>query len=432
MSTNEYPNQQNHPNNPNQQPNQPIPPHFVAPNTQHSWPAAAPTSYSMNQQPFVQQQPATTQTTTPTKSPKPLRRITDIAVAAVLAAALAVGGTTLVLDRTSSSATGTTTAVVTQKVAVDGGTKTADPDWTTIAANVSASVVSINVTTQQGSGAGSGVVWDTAGHIVTNNHVVSGATTVEVTMADQVTYAAKVVATDPVTDLAVIQLENPPKDLTPITQQKTEPKVGDPVMAIGNPLGLSGTVTTGIISAVDRPVVSSGEAGSTASVTLALQTSAAINPGNSGGALVDADGSLVGINSSIATLSQGQSQSGSIGIGFAIPTAQVASVVDQLISSGRAAHAALGIAVTDGTADLGSTALTGAKVAQLQSGGAAEGKLQAGDVVTAVDNERVASAAALIGVIRSMQVGNTVQLTVYRSGSSSPTSVSVTLGDANK
>src|SRR6478735_12565820 len=235
-----------------------------------------------------------------------------------------------------------------------GGQSTASaPDWAAVSAAVSPSVVSIDVTTQQGSGAGSGVVFDKSGHILTNNHVVGDATgngAITVTLNDGRTYAATIVGTDPSTDLAVIKLTNGPSDLTPITLGDSEAlKVGDPAMAVGNPLGLSGTVTTGIISALNRPV-STGTASESPLgqqqtsgdevVTNAIQTSAAINPGNSGGALVNAKGELIGINSSIASLGQSSSgsQSGNIGIGFAIPVKEAKSIADQLIKSGKAEH----------------------------------------------------------------------------------------------
>ncbi len=197
-----------------------------------------------------------------------------------------------------------------------------NPNWTATSAAVSPSVVAISVTSDAGGGQGSGVVIDREGHILTNNHVVTGAGSspkIEVTLNDGRTYAATIAGTDASTDLAVITLSDPPKDLAPIALGDSDAlKVGDPVMAVGNPLGLAGTVTTGIVSALDRPVSTGTDEGGSDQqappvVTNAIQTSAAINPGNSGGALVNAGGQLVGINSSIATLgSSGGSQSGSI------------------------------------------------------------------------------------------------------------------------
>ena len=200
--------------------------------------------------------------------------------------------------------------------------------------------------------------------MLTNNHVVAGAEKLTVTLADGRTYEAEVRGTDPSTDLAVITIKNAPSDLTPIAIGDSDKiAVGDPVMAVGNPLGLAGTVTTGIVSALNRPVTTEAEsdggqadpngqaqgAGETV-VTNAIQTSAAINPGNSGGALVNASGQLIGINSAIASLgSSSGGQSGSIGIGFAIPVNEATSIAKQLIDSGTAAHAYLGVTPQDGT-----------------------------------------------------------------------------------
>ncbi len=255
---------------------------------------------------------------------------------ALLAAVLASGGTYAVTQLTDTAAPSTTASAATTtqnqgtSPTVVQGNATA-PDWTAVAKAVSPSVVSIDVTTQQGSGAGSGVILDDNGHVLTNNHVVGDATgsgAINVTLADGRTYEATIVGTDPSTDLAVIKLASAPSDLTPISLGDSAVlKVGDPVMAVGNPLGLSGTVTTGIVSALNRPVSTSeaspspnGQTSSDTVVTNAIQTSAAINPGNSGGALVNAKGELIGINSSIASLGASEgSQSGNIGIGFAIP-----------------------------------------------------------------------------------------------------------------
>ncbi|HET7801261.1 MAG TPA: trypsin-like peptidase domain-containing protein, partial [Humibacillus xanthopallidus] len=243
---------------------------------------------------------------------------------ALLAAVLASGGTYAVTQLTESPTATSTASTTTQNQGssptVIQGSATA-PDWTAVAKAVSPSVVSIDVTTQQGSGAGSGVILDTKGHVLTNNHVVGDATgngAISVTLADGRTYGATIVGTDPSTDLAVIKLTSAPSDLTPISLGDSSIlKVGDPVMAVGNPLGLSGTVTTGIVSALNRPVSTSeaspspnGSTSSDSVVTNAIQTSAAINPGNSGGALVNAKGELVGINSAIASLGAAQGTQG--------------------------------------------------------------------------------------------------------------------------
>lgn len=322
------------------------------------------------------------------------------------------------------------------------GNKSA-PDWTATASAVSDSVVSISVASGQGTAAGSGVVLDTKGNIVTNNHVVAAGGSggqIKVSMGDR-SYAATVVGTDSSSDLAVIRLTNPPSGLKPVSFADSDKlTVGAPVMAIGNPLGLSGSVTTGIISALNRPVSTSSSEESQQSgssddvvVTNAIQTSAPINPGNSGGALVNADGQLIGINSSIASLSSGSSssQSGSIGIGFAIPANQVRNTTSQLISTGSAKHAFLGLTTEDATATAGGAQLSGAGVHSIQAGAPADkAGVKQGDVITKMDNTTVTSGEGLVGLVRSKKVGQKVTLTLVRDGSEQK--VTATLAAAAK
>ena len=361
------------------------------------------------------------------------RRTAEITTVAVLAALLSSGGTVAASrlwtdDTTTASTTSTSDLGRTDAAPVSQADASA-PDWSATAAAVSPSVVSITARTGQGGGQGSGVVIDTSGNVLTNNHVVSGAEQLSVTLSDGRTYEAEIRGTDPSTDLAVITLADPPKDLTPIAVGDSDAlEVGDPVMAVGNPLGLAGTVTTGIVSALNRPVSTQGEGGqddpfgqgqaqAEPVVTNAIQTSAAINPGNSGGALVNASGQLVGINSSIASVGSSSGQSGNIGIGFAIPVNEATSVASQLIESGSVAHAYLGVTPQDGSASDGSATRTGAELVSVGDGTpAAEAGLRAGDVVTAVDGERVESALSLVGQIRERTVGDTVTLTVLRDG----------------
>ena len=372
------------------------------------------------------------------KQPRKDRHLGQTAVTALLAAVLASGGTYVVLEATGNAGTSTTpTATATtnsnqnSSPTVNQG-NASSPDWTAVAKAVAPSVVSINVTTQQGEAAGSGVVYDKQGHIVTNNHVVEGAGSngsITVTLADGRTYDATVVGTDPSTDLAVIKLASVPSDLTPISLGDSDALVvGDPVMAVGNPLGLSGTVTTGIVSALDRPVSTSsseqqspfGQQGATSEpvVTNAIQTSAAINPGNSGGALVNAKGELIGINSSIASLgSSNGSQGGNIGIGFAIPVKEARSIADQLIKSGTAEHAFLGVTTRDTVAQDGSAKRAGAQIAGVTSGTpAANAGLKQGDVVIAVNGNSVDSSTALVAQVRERTAGEKVTLTILRDG----------------
>ncbi len=352
-----------------------------------------------------------------------------VPVAAVLAAALASGTTYALSDHDTAAAGSSTTKVVTANPAdYKDGTGT---NWSATAAKVTDSVVSIQVSGDSGSGDGSGVVLDTKGDIATNNHVASVAGSsgkITVTLTNNLTYTAKVVGTDPATDLAVIRLEKPPSGLKPISFADTATlTVGQPVMAVGNPLGLSGTVTTGIISALNRPVTTSASEGgsssaSSSATTNAIQTSAAINPGNSGGALVNASGQLIGINSSIATLnsgSSGSSQSGNIGIGFAIPVSVVKSITDQLISKGSVTHAQLGIEVLQapGSVKVGDATESAAIVRSVKANtGASDAGLKAGDAIIAADGQQIVSSDALVGYVRAKTVGDTVVLTVVRNG----------------
>jgi S1-C subfamily serine protease len=295
---------------------------------------------------------------------------------------------------------------------------------------------------------GSGFVWDSAGHIVTNNHVVSGASKITVTFSDGSSYEAKLVGTDPDSDLAVIQVANAPASLLkPITVgDSTQVKVGQMVVAIGNPYGLSNTMTTGIVSAINRSIPANVESslGSSApsfSIPDIIQTDAAINPGNSGGVLVDMNSALIGVPSQI------ESQSGSnSGIGFAIPSAAVSKIVPQLISGGKVQHSYLGISGATLTADTASqlqlnAGQKGVLVASVAAGGpAANAGLQAatvdangnptsaGDVITAIDGKPLASMDDLISYLaNNTQPGQAVTLTVLRNGQQ--VQVKVTLQD---
>ena len=313
------------------------------------------------------------------------------------------------------------------------------PDWEAVSAAVSNAVVSIAVATDKGEALGSGVIFDKEGHIITNNHVVAGASQIQVTLADGRVYEAETTGTDPATDLAVIQLKDAPDNLT-VAQLGDSDKLatGQDVMAIGNPLGLSSTVTTGIISALDRPVINSqsedgsgGGSPSSAVYTNAIQIDAAINPGNSGGPLFDEKGRVIGITSSIATMgnsSGGEGGSGSIGIGFAIPVKLADKVAKQLIKSGAATHAYLGVTLdTDGaTADGEKRA--GAKITSVESGSPADkAGLKTNDVVVAIDGKTTAQGSALTGYVRQYSANDKVKLTVIRN--SKKQDIDVTLAE---
>ncbi|RBP65523.1 putative serine protease PepD [Brevibacterium sanguinis] len=305
------------------------------------------------------------------------------------------------------------------------------PDWTEVAKKTSQSVVSIQAASGgQVVALGSGSLYDDQGHVVTNNHVVAPADTpdgeLNVTMKNGASIRAEIVGRDPSTDIAIIKLEQVPDGVTPLpVGESADLQVGDPVMALGNPLGLADTVTTGIVSALDRPVstenigedVSAQEREMT--ITNAIQTDAAINPGNSGGPLVDGNGKFIGVNSAAASLSQpGESgQSGSIGIGFAIPSAQAVMIADQLIATGEAKHPFLGITLTDGQVNSAGITRGSAKVQSVQNGSpAAAAGFQAGDDIIAVGGSTVNNAIGLRALVRAQPVQQPVEFTVIRGG----------------
>jgi len=366
------------------------------------------------------------------------RRLTELTSVALLAALLASGTTYAVTEHNGTqqaarASTGPLGSASPGAAPVLQANASA-PDWSATAAAVAPSVVAISVKTAQGGAEGSGVIIDNQAHVVTNNHVVASLGSnaqIRVTLNDKRSYAATIVGTDPSTDLAVLKLQNPPADLSAIALGAAEKlKVGQPVMAVGNPLGLAGTVTTGIVSALNRPVSTSPSGGTQDPfgqqaqpepvVTNAVQTSAAINPGNSGGALVDASGRLIGINSSIASLgsSSGSSgESGNIGIGFAIPVSEVTSIAKQLIASGKAQHAYLGVSSADATVKDGAASRAAAQVTKVSPGTpAAKAGLRNGDAVIAVDGDSVDSSLSLVGQIRQRQIGDAATLTIVRGG----------------
>ncbi|MFN8169309.1 MAG: trypsin-like peptidase domain-containing protein [Candidatus Nanopelagicales bacterium] len=295
-----------------------------------------------------------------------------------------------------------------------------------VSAEVLPSVVSIAFTGQAGSGTGSGIVLTQDGVILTNNHVVAEAAdggTLTVTFQDGRKADATIIGRDPGADVAVIQAKGVTDAVPAAIGKSSELTVGQQVVAIGSPLGLDGTVTTGIVSALNRPVVSGDGSGTNQSVLNAIQTDAAVNPGNSGGALVDMDGRLVGINSAIATLGASQgAQGGSIGLGFAIPIDQAMRIADQLRQTGTASRAVLGVSADDAAS--GGAALT--QVAA--DSAAAKAGLQEGDVVTKIGTTRVTGMQSLMATVRSLAPGSTVDVTYVRDGK--PATVKVTLGTA--
>lgn len=360
-----------------------------------------------------------------------------VATTAVLAAVLAAGGTaalTTLDDGTAAGGTTQATDFSTLGRSGSGGgvpvasSTSAAPDWQTVSDAVAPSVVAITVVTDAGGGQGSGVIIDGEGHILTNDHVVSGAKddTVRVILSDGRVYDATITGLDPATDLAVVTIVDAPDDLAPAVMSGGDPvDVGEPVMAVGNPLGLSNTVTTGIVSALDRPVSTATTTDDTVVVTNAIQIDAAINPGNSGGPLFDATGEVIGITSSIASLSAGGGQGGSIGLGFAIPSDLAQNIGEQLIADGTAEHAFLGVAMTSGTGTVDGTTRQGAVVKEVSDGSPADGALEVDDVIVAIDGDPVTGSESLTGFVRALPSGADVTLTVVRDGES--VDVSVTL-----
>ena len=259
---------------------------------------------------------------------------------------------------------------------------------------------------QSGTATGSGFVVSSDGYIVTNAHVVDGASKVSVKVGDGKTQTARVVGKDDSTDLALLKVDA--SGLKPLTLgDSSSVQVGDPAYAIGNPFGLDRTLTTGVISALQRQISSPNGF----SIDDVLQTDAAINPGNSGGPLFDGQGNVIGVNSQIESASSSQSgEAGNVGIGFAIPSDTVKNVISQLMKSGKVSHAYLGVSTTDGSG-------AGAQVASVPSGGpAADAGLKAGDVITGLGGKTVEDSSSLSGLVDARKAGETVSVTVRRNG----------------
>ena len=375
--------------------------------------------------PLLAPQPAGAQAT------RPRRRLGTLIAAASLSALVGAGagiGSYAYLADGSTAAGSSitvTTAAASQAPTLDGTVAAA-------AAKIKPSVVTIAVQSGQSGGVGSGVVLDTAGHILTNEHVVaaaagsgqgSGQSRITVTFDDGTTAQATVVGTSASNDLAVIKVDGV-DDLTPaVFAESRALVVGQAVVASGAPLGLEESVTSGIVSNTSRPVRSGDKDDA---VYLAVQTDAAINPGNSGGPLVDLNGSVVGINSSIAGTGSGSGSSGNIGIGFAIPAEVATRVAGELIQDGTSANAALGVTV--GGADSGLATATGVSLQSVVDGGAAaEAGLRAGDVVTRVDDFPTTTPDGLIATTRFFAPGTEVTVTYTRDGGA-PQTAKVTLG----
>jgi putative serine protease PepD len=311
---------------------------------------------------------------------------------------------------------------------------------TAAAQKATASVVTISASAGTSGGTGSGIILDASGHILTNMHVVTldGQATnadIEVRTNDGSVYSGTMVGTDPLADLAIVQITA--DGLVPATLGDSgKVNVGDTALAIGAPLGLSGTVTNGIVSAANRTIeTASSASGSSTNNTQdsisinVIQTDAAINPGNSGGALVNAQGEIIGVNVAIASAgaSSSDAQSGNIGVGFSIPINDAKRVGEEIIATGKATHGQLGVSVTDNSAGSASGFTTGAEISAVTPGSAAaEAGLEAGDVITELGGRSVTDATELTAATREQAAGAKVTVSFVRSGQQQ--SADVTLG----
>ncbi|MFE1287674.1 S1C family serine protease [Streptomyces sp. NPDC058751] len=371
--------------------------------------------------------------------PKPKNRRGGL-IAAVLVAALVAGGVGGGIGYSlAKNDDGSTDSTTVSAPSSSGEVKRASGTVANVAAGALPSTVTIEAQSSNGEGGtGTGFVFDKQGHILTNNHVVADAVDggkLSATFPSGKKYDAEVVGHAQGYDVAVIKLKNAPSDLKPLVLGDSDKVVvGDSTIAIGAPFGLSNTVTTGIISAKNRPVASSdGSASSKSSYMSALQTDASINPGNSGGPLLDASGAVIGINSAIQSSSGGglggSGQSGSIGLGFAIPINQAKHVAQQLIQTGKPVYAKIGASVSleEGTGGAKITEEGASGSAAVEAGGPADkAGLKPGDVITKLDGMTVDSGPTLIGAIWTHKPGDTVKLTYTRDGKTH--TVDVTLG----
>jgi putative serine protease PepD len=339
------------------------------------------------------------------------RRALSTAAVLVAAAAIGVGGAATYAGLAPEG----TRTVVRQETVSNGepAANTTGLSVSDIYQRTQKGVVEITVTTSQSANPfggqqtqqaqGSGFVYDTNGRIITNQHVVEGATSISVRFWNGKTYKAEVVGSDPSTDLAVIKVDAPASVLTPLTLADSNAvAVGDNVVAIGSPFGLENTVTSGIVSALHRQMTSPNNF----SIDDSIQTDAAINHGNSGGPLLDAEAQVIGVNAQIESDSGGND-----GVGFAIPSNTVESIVSELISTGKAEHAYLGVSVETVNASV--------RITEVRSGTpAADAGLQSGDTIVSVDGKRIVSGDGLTSAISAKKPGDTVSITYSRGGQS--------------
>jgi len=343
-----------------------------------------------------------------------------ISIRLALVMTLLAGGVGAIVDRALTLHT-------TNLVSTHSSIQRAPDSIAGIAARVSPSVVSIDAQTPSGGDTGTGFFIQSDGTILTNNHVVEGSVTsggsITVNLMNGKSYPAKVIGRDASYDLAVLKIEVTDAPALQLGDSD-QIQVGDTVIAIGSPLGLAGTVTSGIISAKNRAVTSGGGTGESSFIN-ALQTDAAINPGNSGGPLVDVNGAVIGVNSAIASLgSSFSSQSGSIGLGFAIPINQAKKTAEQLIKNGKATYPLMGISVDSNFAGPGAR-IAPTPTATLAGGPAARAGLHSGDTILELDGKAIANANELIVAIRSHNVGDRVTVKYQRGSSVRTTSLTL-------
>jgi putative serine protease PepD len=366
--------------------------------------------------------------TPPVTEPPKRRRGAGIVTAAVLAGALAgvagAAGYSALVEPTQEATTSVPAASSPSSVVADTDAPAGSVE--AVAEAVLPSVVKIDVAGPGGQGSGSGIILTSDGTIVTNNHVVAAAGEsgdIAVSFNDGSTTTAEIVGTDPVTDIAVIKAEDV-SGLTPATLGSSDAvEVGQEVVAVGSPFGLESTVTSGIVSALDRPVTTSD--GEQRNSFPAIQTDAAINPGNSGGALVNMQGKVIGINTAIRSTASVDGEAGSIGLGFAIPIDEAKPITEQLIAGDVATHARLGVGVQTPANQEGLPG--GAEISSVEPGsGAAEAGLEEGDVIIKVDDQVISTSDGLVAMVRSYRPGDKVNLTILRDDEQQQ--VTVTLG----
>lgn len=395
----------------------------------NDWQVLPPTeSQAPTTKPVKQSKPATTRTVITSSI------ITGV-ITLLLSAALIGAGVITVPTSADINSIGSTSQSTTDGNGSNPSVTSDTADWESVIKKVSPSVVSIQTQLSNGVAAGSGAIIDASnGYIITNNHVVKDAKNIYVTLSNGQIYEGTLKGSDATTDIAIVKFNTVPKGLKAVSFADSDAlQVGQPTMAIGNPLGYANSASTGIISALNRPVsVSSDGNAQDAVVTNAIQVDAAVNQGNSGGPLFNASGEVIGITSSIASVSNNTSSAGSIGIGFAIPSNLVKKVGESIIKNGSFTHAQLGVAIKTGTVNVDNVTRIGAYVSSVVSGGAADkAGIKMGDVIVAYNGNAIESVESVLGYVRAASVGDKAKLTIVRNGTN-VINITVTLGKATE